>query len=262
MPAPASPPPVPALPDAFHAMVAAGALVAVSSSGGKDSQALTIVLARVVPADQLIVVHAPLRLVEWPGTIEHIRRWLPPAVPLVLAPIASGETLLDRFEKRGMFPSKHNRYCTSDYKRGPIERELRRYLKAHPRFRGRIVSAIGYRAEESSDREIKDTWQHSARNSKAGRAWFDLHPILHWSRADVFRTIRDAGQQPHWAYGAGMSRVSCSFCIFGSEADLRTAARLRPGLYRQYAGLEVRKCHTLSLSRKPLPEITGIDPAS
>ena len=49
-----------------------GALVAVNSSGGKDSQAMTILLARFVPCDQLVVVHAPLGEVEWPGTIEHI----------------------------------------------------------------------------------------------------------------------------------------------------------------------------------------------
>ena len=54
-------------------MIRRGALVAVNSSGGKDSQAMTILLARIVPHDQLAVVHAPLRVVEWPGTIEHIQ---------------------------------------------------------------------------------------------------------------------------------------------------------------------------------------------
>ena len=53
-------------------MIRRGALVSSSTSGGKDSQAMTILLARIVPLDQLVAVHAPLGEVEWPGTIEHI----------------------------------------------------------------------------------------------------------------------------------------------------------------------------------------------
>ena len=67
-------------------------------------------------------------------------------------PVTSGKTLLHSIEERGRFPSPAVRWCTSSLKRGPIERELRRYLKAHPRFGGRIVSAMGMRAEESAAR--------------------------------------------------------------------------------------------------------------
>ena len=41
-----------------------GALVALNHSGGKDSQAMTILLSRIVPREQTIVVHAPLGEVE------------------------------------------------------------------------------------------------------------------------------------------------------------------------------------------------------
>ena len=81
-----------------------------------------------------------------------IRATLPAGVPLILAPVTSGKTLLHSIEERGRFPSPAVRWCTSSLKRGPIERELRRYLKAHPRFGGRIVSAMGMRAEESAAR--------------------------------------------------------------------------------------------------------------
>ena len=89
-----------------------GALVAVSSSGGKDSQAMTILLSGIVPAKQMIVVHAPLGEAEWPGTIEHIEATLPRGVPLILAPVASGKSLLDRVEERGKFPGIQQRWCT------------------------------------------------------------------------------------------------------------------------------------------------------
>ena len=70
-------------------LIRCGALVAINSSGGKDSQTMTILLSRIVPPDQLLAVHAPLGKVEWPGTIEHIQNTIPPGVPLVLAPVAS-----------------------------------------------------------------------------------------------------------------------------------------------------------------------------
>ena len=219
---------------------------------------MTILLSRIVPREQLLVVHAPLGEVEWPGTIEHIERTIPPDVPLILARTASGMSLLERIEERGRFPDSGRRYCTSDTKRTPIERELRRYLKAHPRFGGRIVNAMGMRASESPARSKLTPWRRSDRNSRAGREWYDWLPIHGFEKADVFRVIRDAGQSPHWAYAAGMSRLSCSFCILASRADLCRAAELRPRLYRQYVALERRIGHTLSPTRVPLPQLTGI----
>ena len=239
-------------------MIRNGALVAISHSGGKDSQAMTILLSKIVPREQLLFVHAPLGEVEWPGTVEHIEANLPPGAPLILAPVASGKTLLEGIEERGLWPSSGVRWCTSDHKRGPIERELRRYLKVHPRFGGRIVSAMGMRADESPARAKRDPWKRNDRNSRAGREWFDWLPIHGLSTAEVFGVIADAGESPHWAYDTGMSRLSCSFCILASRADLARAAQLRPDLYRRYAILERRLGHTLSPTRIPLPALTGV----
>jgi len=245
-------------------MIRRGALVACNVSGGKDSQAMTILLARVVPRDQLVVVHAPLGEVEWPGTVEHVENTLPAGVPLIFARTASGKSLLERVEERGKFPGVRRRFCTSDLKISPIERELRRYLKAHTRFAGRVVSAVGIRRDESSARSKRSPWARSDRNSRAGREWFDWLPIFDLTTDDVFRVIRDAGQSPHWVYERGMSRCSCSLCIFSSKSDICRAAELRPDLYQRYAALEERIGHTLSPSGIPLPRLTGIpaDPAA
>ena len=227
-PAPALQPRLP-IPPRTRELIAAGALVAINTSGGKDSQAMTILLARHVPLDQLVAVHAPLAEVEWPDTIRHIHQTLPTGIPLVMAPTASGETLLERIERRGRFPDKRRRYCTSDFKRGPIERELRRYLVANPRFARRIINAMGHRRDESPDRAKRTPWTFNSRNSKAGRTWHDWLPIFGLTETDVFAVIASAGQQPHPVYSAGLTRCSCSFCIFGSAADLTRAAQLRPG---------------------------------
>ena len=114
------------------------------------------------------------------------------------------------------------------------------------------------RAAESPARWKLAPWKRNSRNSKAGREWLDWLPIHARETPHVFRIIREAGQAPHWAYPAGMSRVSCCICILASRTDLRRAAELRPDLYARYAALEQRIGHTLSPSCKPLPELTGI----
>ena len=79
---------------------------------------MSLLVAGVVPHDQIVAVHVPLGEVEWPGTIKHIERTLRDRVPLILAPVTSGKSLLDSIEERGRFPSPSVRWCTSSLKRG------------------------------------------------------------------------------------------------------------------------------------------------
>ena len=97
-----------------------GALIAINSSGSKYSQAMTILLSRMVPREQLLIVHAPLGRVEWPGTMEHIERTMPAGVPFILAPVASGESLLERFQARGLWCDPRRRWYMSGHKADPI----------------------------------------------------------------------------------------------------------------------------------------------
>jgi DNA sulfur modification protein DndC len=84
------------------------------------------------------------------------------------------------------------------------------------------------------------------------------------TEAEVFDAIAAAGQKPHWAYAAGMSRLSCCFCIMANRSDLTTAARLQPELYRRYVETERRLDQTMMMPaggvRRFLPEITGVAP--
>ena len=249
------------VPPRCREMIRAGALVVINHSGGKDSQAMTILLSRIVPTGQLVAVHAPLAEVEWEGVVPHIEATLPAGVPLVMARVSSGKSLLERIEERGRFPGPRQRFCTGDFKRTPIERELRRYLKANPRFGGRLLYCLGIRRDESAARAKRVPWQRNERLSKAGREVFDWLPIFDLTTDEVFRIIRRTGQSPHWIYNH-LSRCSCSFCIFSSPEDLRRAAELRPALYRRYTEIERRIGHTLSPSGIPLPELTGISPSA
>lgn len=241
-------------------LAARGALFVVNHSGGKDSQAMFHVVRRLVPRDQVLVVHADLPEVDWPGTLEHVQATTS-GFELVVA--HGTKTFFQMVEHRGRWPSPQRRQCTSDLKRTPIDREIRRYLKRNPRFGGLVINCMGLRAEESASRAKADTLKLSARNSKAGREWYDWLPIHALLVGEVFRIIAGAGQKPHWAYGAGMTRLSCCFCIMASRQDLATAARLNPELYRRYCVTERRLGQTFlmptkSRGRQTLEDVTGI----
>lgn len=241
------------IPQPVRDIIAKGGLLAINHSGGKDSMAMTIALLRAgLPRDQIVIVHAHLPEVEWPDTIAHIKKTTD-GLPIIIA--QARKTFFEMVAHRRMFPSPQYRQCTSDLKRGPIERELRRYLKENPRFNGQIVSAIGIRAQESQRRAKQSALQKSQANCRAGRTWINWMPIHQFTNTDVFSLIKSAGQDLHWAYGKGMTRLSCCFCIMSSQRDLQCAAHLRPDLFKKYVQLEKDIGHTLRPDCRPLDEV-------
>lgn len=248
----------------IDSLIARGALFVINHSGGKDSQAMYLLLRDLVPAAQRAIVHADLGEVEWPGAVDHIKVTTA-GEPLHVCRSRRG--LLQMIEERGMFPSPSQRQCTSDLKRGPIERTVRAITRerkaASIEAWGLVVNCMGMRAEESPGRSKLAPFKRHDGNSKAGREWYDWLPIHDWTTVEVFARIEAAGQAPHWVYAAGMSRFSCCFCIMSNKADLTTAARLNPDLYRRYVELErstgqVMMMPSKSKGRMTLEPITGI----
>jgi len=238
-----------------------GATFYVSHSGGKDSQAayhavldllISLEEADDRPYQHLItVVHADLGRVEWHGTQQHIfdTTYHPLNVVHAIWKDGSRKELLDMVERRAAqrpdspaWPSSAQRYCTSDLKRGPIEKFIRNDLK--DRGEHLAVNVMGLRAQESDSRAKKDTWKDNARLSKAGREVYDWLPIHAWTTEEVFDCIARHGQEPHPAY-AQNERLSCVFCIFGSDNDLQHGAQQRPELAAEYIALEERIGRTM-----------------
>lgn len=243
------------LPPYVQAEVDRGALFVVNHSGGKDSQAMLIELRRVIPREQLLVVHAHLEGEAWDGTEDHVRATSLGLPVIVAHPV---KTFEDMVRHRRQFPSPANRQCTSDLKRGPIAREVRRYLANHPEFKGRVVSCMGMRSQESVSRSKLKTWTWSKRDSVADRTWHDWLPIHRLSETQVFATIEGARQRPLWVYAAGMRRASCQFCIMACKADLVRAAQLAPERYAARVRLEREVGHTINMGGVPLDQVTGI----
>lgn len=243
----------------IQTLIERGALFVVNHSGGKDSQAMMIKIRNMVPADQIFVIHADLPGADWPGTWDQVVRY---TEGYRVEKVVATKTFFDMVRSRQMWPSPQYRQCTSDLKRGPIEKAIRHFIKDND-LSGLIVNCMGLRAEESCMRAKAVEFKHNERNSKAGREWYDWLPIHDMSTEEVFQTIADAGEKPHWAYEAGMERLSCIFCIMASKKDLVTAANLQPEVYRQYVSLELEIGHTFLMPKKgcepqTLEEVTGI----
>ncbi len=250
------------VPPECREMIRAGALVAISTSGGKDSQAMTILLSRIVPRDRLVAVHAPLAGVEWPGTVEFIRAALPPGMPLILAPVASGKTLLDSIEERGRFPSPKVRWCTSSLKKRTHRAGTSPLSQGQPALRRQDRQRHGHarRGKPGPCAEAALALERALlpRGPQLVRLAADLRP--HRTRGLPGHPRRRAVAASGLRHGHVQALLRLLHHGLARRSPHRRAAL--PALYAQYAALERRIGHTLSPSGVPLPALTGISPAA
>ncbi len=231
-------------------LIGLGALFVINSSGGKDSQAMTIHLSRIISKHQLVIIHSHLPEVEWAGVKTHIQETRC-GIPVHYT--QAKKTFFSMVEHRQMFPSPANRQCTSDLKRGPIQKFINNYAK-HNGFRT-VVNCMGLRAEESSGRAKKLPFRFREDLSSKNRIQYEWLPIHDFKLTQVWNTITLAGQKPHFAYSLGMSRLSCAFCIMASKEDIKISAKHNPELAQRYIETEERLGFTMNMSRIPLKEI-------
>src|SRR5262245_20019423 len=197
--------------------------VLVSSSAGKDSQAMLDYVVELcdrahVPRRRLVVAHADLGRVEWPGTRqlaeEQARHY---GLAFHAVSRRQGD-LLDHIAKRGMFPSPTSRFCTSDHKRTQIWTLFTRLVE-EAQAEGspspvRILSCMGLRAQESPARARRQPFSHEERASN-GRRHVDLWlPIQGWTVQQVWDRIRASGVHHHPAYD-----LACRGCPAASASS-------------------------------------------
>jgi 3'-phosphoadenosine 5'-phosphosulfate sulfotransferase (PAPS reductase)/FAD synthetase len=179
------------------------------------------------------------------------------------------KTFLEMTVRSQHFPTPQYRQCTSDLKRGPLEKLMRQLSKELDR--PLLIDCQGLAARESPDRAKLRTWKRNPRLSKAGRTAWTWLAVHNYSLAQVWasqghtqedldrrRALWRAGDRAaavlgwnfHWAYVAGMSRLSCCFCIYSSDADLVTAAELEPEKLADIVAVEKEIGHTFKMPRK------------
>jgi 3'-phosphoadenosine 5'-phosphosulfate sulfotransferase (PAPS reductase)/FAD synthetase len=265
-------------------VIAQGGLVVSNHSGGKDSSIQLDFLARTVPHKQLAVCHASLGRFEWPGAEQMARhdaaRY---GLPFILAK-SNTKDFLQMVERKFLsrpdvssWPSPANRQCTSDLKRGPIEREVRAFAEGYGY--SSIITAMGIRAAESDRRSKAYPWTRNAKQCNGRRQWYNWMPVHSYSHERVWAARGTSGVDLerrrylwrqgeyeaalrgwpfHWAYVAGNERLSCIFCIMGSPSDLRNGAYHFPDLYGEYIDMEAKTGYTMLMSREPLEEAAAV----
>ncbi len=252
-------PPIATTPE-IDALVAQHAPVAIGVSGGKDSCALALALPPWLDErghkGPRVLIHSDLGVVEWEDSLPTCER-LAEATGLELVVVrrkAGG--MMERWEQRWRnnaqryadlscvqlilpWSTPSMRFCTGELKTDVITA----YLKK--RFPGqRILSASGIRRDESTKRKKSPIFKPQKKLlvvSKA-TAGFDWHPILDWTKEDVFALAAERNFRMHEAYTVyGSSRVSCWACIMSSAADLRAALKneRKHPLYRRMVDLEL-----------------------
>jgi len=241
-----------------------GAALVVSISGGRDSQAMLKLLVqeyrRRCWQGELFAVHAHLGRAEWKESLPMCYKICDQyEIPLIVVKRDKGD-LVDRWQERmetlkgenkPHWSSASARYCTSDLKRTPINKHLRKLPF--------LVCAVGLRADESVSRakqpyvtmrtritgkQYKDFTPNEALehwSPDRGRLAFTWHPILDYSSSQVWETIGTSNQElekrkimyhagqkhealegwpAHPAYIYGITRVSCACCILARKSDL------------------------------------------
>lgn len=220
--------------------------ILINSSAGKDSQAMLDYVVEQcdrgkIPRKRLVVAHADLGRVEWPGTRELAQEQACHYGLEFIAVSRLQGDLLDHIAQRGKFPSPAARFCTSDHKRNQVMKIFTQ-LAERSRIDGfricRILNCLGLRAEESPGRARKAPFASNPLASN-GRRWVDdWLPIHGWNVQQVWQRIRASGVRHHPAYDLGMPRLSCCFCIFSPRSALLLAGKHNPELLAQYVAVE------------------------
>lgn len=240
------------------AMLDAGAVVAMSVSGGKDGNSAAIRLVEylneVGHTGPRLLIHSDLGVVEWKDSLpscERLARRL--GLELVVVRRNAGD-MMDRWETRWRnnlsrysnlecvklilpWSTPSMRFCTSELKSAVISSELTR------RFPGqKIITVTGVRHDESLARSKMAIAAPDPRLSArkcSGMVW---NPIITWTTPEVFQYHKDVDEPLHEAYTKyHSSRVSCTFCIMGSLHDLNASASCpdNADIYRRMVQLEI-----------------------
>lgn len=199
-------------------------LVVANVSGGKDSTALSLWLTEQGIQHRRVFADTGW---EHPDTYRYLD-----SVESVLGEIDRVSPLLpmaDLIRKKGMFPGRLHRYCTSELKVRPINDYM---ASVDPEWRA--IVALGIRADESAARANALEWEHDG-NDMERWTW---RPLLRWTLDDVIAIHKRHGIAPNPLYLRGASRVGCWPCIHARKTEIRMVADESPERIAEIRELE------------------------
>jgi DNA sulfur modification protein DndC len=140
------------------------------------------------------------------------------------------------------FPIRSVSQCTSDLKRGPIEK----YIRTLP-YR-LILNRMGIRSEESSPRAKLQLLSLNSSLTTQTRTVYNWFPIFdesvadvltwHWHNRIPFHPIYVPEYHKDGTTGGYLRRLSCRLCIFSTDPDLIAIREHDPEAFHAVSELE------------------------
>lgn len=225
--------------------------IIINSSAGKDSlcamwQIIQMAKEQNYPLSKIVGSHQDLGQMEWEGTKELFYRQceffgIKGYESKRRNFKGENEYLLEYVVRHGKWPDNKNRWCTSDFKRGPGLRVVTALTKDMGVCN--VLYVFGFRAEESPSRSKKEVLKLNTNASTKKRKVYEYLPIHNWTSLEVWFTIKSNKLPYHFAYDLGMPRLSCMFCVFSPLDALVIAGRHNPELLDKYIEAEEKTGH-------------------
>lgn len=242
-------------------------LIIINSSAGKDSLCSIWDMCEKAkqqqyPLYKICISHQDLGESEWEGTRElatEQARFF--GLKIYFSKRRDNnqkeETLLEYVIRRGKWPSSKQRWCTSDFKRGPGARVVTALTKDTGKCN--VLYVFGFRAQESPARKKKQVFTVNKKLTTRNRTVTEFYNIHHWDLQQVWATIKTNKLPYHWAYDLGMPRLSCVFCIYSPFDALVIAGRNNMELLNKYIAAEETTGHKFRVDLSLKEVKTAID---
>lgn len=242
-------------------------IILVNTSAGKDSQVMLDLVWKLATIlgvqDRIVAVHCDLGRSEWAGTRALAQRQCDRyGIPMHVISRPQGDLLHQVEFERKKWPSRSARFCTSDHKYAQATKVITKLVTAHnlkvwgtakaPKGTApvRVLSCLGLRASESTERAQAPVFERDERGSSGVRTIDRWLPIHAWTETQVWDHIRAEGLEYHKAYDLGMGRLSCVFCFNAPPAALLIAGYHNRELLDAYVGVEQRIGHSFKMKGK------------
>ncbi len=202
----------------------------VSFSGGKDSQVLLDLVARVIPVSEFSVVYSDTGY-ELPSSIRlynETKKFYSDRYPKLAFHIAkNGQPLMYYWDSLGS-PSRIHRWCCSVMKSAPLAKKLKEINGGEKQ--PRVLLFDGVRSEESVSRSSRSRIGKNVKHNNM----INVSPILEWNATEIYLYILLHNLPFNQSYRQGLTRVGCVLCPYSSGWSEDLCGRLYPETIRPF----------------------------
>ena len=199
--------------------------IVLSLSGGKDSTACALLLERHGIEFERIFMDTGW---EHPALYKYIKETLEPRFGeiRILKSKAFPNGMVDLANKKGGFPTRNARYCTTELKFIPAKE----YIES---LEDDVINVVGIRREESAKRSDAEKWSFDE-----GLGCDVFKPLVEHTFDDVIAMHQEGKIPPNPLYLQGATRVGCFPCIYSRKSEVDQVAKLWPERINQIERME------------------------